>query len=437
MKIGILGGGISGICLQHFLKEDNEVLETAKVPGGLCRTFFKDGFGFDLGGHILFTKNQMVSDLVDKFLEGNLNKCRRENKILYKGILVKYPFENGLSALGKEEAFDCLVTYLNADFPKPNNLKEWAYYTFGTGIAEKYFIPYNEKIWNIRSEELSLEFVDRIPKPPKEDVIKGAMGIETEGYLHQLYFKYPTHGGVESLVKAIIKPNAKITCNYDIKDVRKKDGKWHVSDGNEEKIFDKIVMSYPIHEAINHFHEVPQEVKKAVSNLRYNSMKIVMIAVNNESLLKHSALYIPDPDVICHRICFMGFFSKELVKPGTSSLIAEITTNPGDGIHELSNQEVIDRTISDLQRIGVLKKEDVILTDVKSLPYGYPVYNLEYRKNAKVFRDYFKSIGVELLGRFAEFEYINSDECIRRAVALADNINREHDKEGAASNATV
>ena len=30
--------------------------------------------------------------------------------------------------------------------------------TFGKGIAEKYFIPYNEKIWNCGAEELSLEW---------------------------------------------------------------------------------------------------------------------------------------------------------------------------------------------------------------------------------------------------------------------------------------
>ena len=37
--------------------------------------------------------------------------------------------------------------------------------------------------------------------------------------------------------------------------------------------------------------------------------------------------------------------------------------------------------------------------------------------------DYFASIDVELCGRFAQFEYINSDECMRRAIALADKLN--------------
>ena len=45
---------------------------------------------------------------------------------------------------------------------------------------------------------MGLEWVGRIPKPPMEDVVKSALGIETEGYTHQLYFRYPLHGGFES-----------------------------------------------------------------------------------------------------------------------------------------------------------------------------------------------------------------------------------------------
>ena len=52
----------------------------------------------------------------------------------------------------------------------------------------------------------------------------------------------------------------------------------------------------------------------------------------------------------------MGFFSKELVRPGTSSLIAEITTNPGDGIHEMSDAALTERVIADLHREGLIDK---------------------------------------------------------------------------------
>src|SRR3954452_8006635 len=205
MTVGILGGGITGLAVQHFLEEDSVVLEASDQPGGLCRTYWKDGFGYDLGGHILFSKNEQVNAFVDRLLDGNLNRCKRANKILFNGRYVKYPFENDLGSLDKQDAFECLMGYLQNDFEGDvTNLRQWSYATFGAGIADKYFIPYNEKIWNVSADELGLDFVERIPKPPMEDVVRSALGIETEGYLHQLYFRYPTYGGVEAMVQALI-----------------------------------------------------------------------------------------------------------------------------------------------------------------------------------------------------------------------------------------
>ncbi len=423
MKVGILGGGISGIGIQHFLEHPSEVLEASPKIGGLCSTIFVNGFGYDIGGHILFSKHEVINKLVENVLGENLNYCKRANKILYNGKIVKYPFENGLGALEKDEIYECLHGYLKNDYPKPTNLKEWCYHTFGKGISEKYLIPYNEKIWNWPSDQTEMGWVERIPKPPMEDILKSALGIETEGYLHQLYFKYPRFGGVEALVNALVKKDAEITCNYRIRSIARCGAEWLVSDGKTTKNFDRIALTFPIHEAIDCFENVPAEVRETVRKLRYNTVNVVFIAVNDQSLLDHSAIYIPDPSVVTHRVCFMGFFSRELVKPGTSSLIAEITSNPGDGVHELNDSDLISRTVQDLDRIGLIKKNSVIVTHVTRAKYGYPVYDLDYREKVAKMRNYFSSIGVDLCGRFAEFDYINSDECLRRAMALAEKYN--------------
>jgi protoporphyrinogen oxidase len=417
MKIGILGGGVTGITLHKQLKLESEVLEASSKPGGLCRTYFKDGFGYDIGGHILFTKRQEVDSFVLEQLEGNLNFCQRANKIYFNRSFIKYPFEDN---------YECLIGYLKNNYDGPvENLKQWSYKTFGKGITEKYFVPYNEKIWNCAAEELSLQFVERIPKPPEEDVIKSSLGISTEGYLHQLNFKYPANGGIEALVASQINDSSQITTNFKISNIVKRDDQWIVSNGQQQKKYDKIILSFPIHEAIHCFEGVPVEVQLAVDNLVFNSISIVFIAVNNESLMNYSAVYIPDKNILPHRLCYMGYFSKNLVRPGTSSLIAEITTNPGDGIHELSNEDTIDRVIDDLDREGFLQRKDVIVTDIRREKYAYPVYNHTYLSNLQIVTQYFESIGVDLCGRFAQFEYINSDECIRRALLLANEINQE------------
>ncbi len=427
MRLGILGGGITGLTLQRFVRHPSELLERAPVPGGLCRTFWKDGFGYDIGGHILFSKNEGVNQLVESLLGDNTGRCRRANKVFYNGRFVKYPFENGLSALPKEEAYECLIGYLQRDYPPPTNLKEWCYHRFGKGLAEKYLIPYNEKIWNLPADQMGIEWVERIPSPPTEDVVKSALGIETEGYLHQLHFKYPVRGGIEALVDAVRMSGTAVTCGFAIESIRRDRGEWVVSGTHAgrpaARRYDRVTVAFPIHEAIRCFENVPDRVREAVAGLRYNTISVVLVGVNDESLLEHSAVYIPDPAVVTHRVCYMGYFSRELCPPGTSSLIAEVTSNPGDGVHELSDADLTERVVADLGRVGLLDRRKVIVTDVTRMKYGYPVYDLAYSKNVSVMRSYFASIGVELCGRFAQFDYINSDECMRRAMELAGRYN--------------
>ncbi len=423
MNTGILGGGLSGIALQSFLNSESEILEKEDRVGGLCRTFNKDGFYYDIGGHILFSKDQKIMEFIRTALGKNINACKRKNDIFFKDRFVKYPFENGLGALDKEDIFDCLIGYLKNDHPKPSNFLEWIYHTFGDGIAEKYLVPYNKKIWKTPLDKMGLEWVERVPKPPMEDIVKSALGIETEGYVHQLYFYYPAEGGIEGLIKALLKDNAKVTAGYEVREIRKRDDMWIVSNGKKERSYDRLVLTIPVKEAVKCIDNVPKVVSDAADALRHNSVRVVLVGVNNESLFDKSAIYIPSVDITPHRICYMGYFSKNNVPSGKSSLMAEVTTHEGHELYKLSDDDLIQKVVDEIHKAGFINKQDVVATDVKNLEYGYVVYDADYRKNVEIVRDYFAGIGIELHGRFAEFDYINMDEVIRRSMKLADKLN--------------
>ena len=156
----------------------------------------------------MFSRDTEVLAFMRRMIAGNEQRNDRNTKIFYKQRFVKYPFENGLSDLPPEDRFFCINEFVKTlsrsrkgNAALPANFREWIYYTFGKGIAECYMVPYNEKIWKFPTEQMSLHWVDgRIPRPPVEDVIKSAIGIETEGYTHQSVFSYPLDGGIEALV---------------------------------------------------------------------------------------------------------------------------------------------------------------------------------------------------------------------------------------------
>ena len=429
MNIGILGGGLTGLTIGYLLKKQNidfELLEKNNECGGLCRTIQEDGFTFDIaGGHIIFSRDKEILEFMLNSLDDNIVKIKRNTKILYKDYFVKYPFENGLSNLPKEENFECLnefVKTLNQKYDTPKNFNEWIYQTFGKGIAEKYMIPYNEKIWNFKTENMATFWVDgRIPKPPSEDIIKSSLGIETEGYTHQSYFYYPKHGGIQALTNSIeekIKDN--ITKEFAITSIKKEDDKWVVY-GNEKKVFDQIVSTIPVIDLVKLLDEVPEEIINAVNNLKYNSLITVMLGVNTDKLNDLHWLYIPDKNVLPHRLVFPKNNTQNTTPEGKSSVVAEITFNEGDNISRMTDEEIVKKVIDDLDRKKIIDKNLVCYQKIIRLKYAYVVYDLEYEKNIIKIHKFFEGLGIDLRGRFSEYKYLNMDACIKSAMNYVKN----------------
>ena len=118
MNYTILGGGLSAISLAYYLQENKNIdeihiLEKDDVLGGICRTYVKDGVEYDVGPHIIFSKDKEILDLMNNLLGENNEKHRRSNRILHKKRFVQYPFENDLSKLPKEDIDYCVNGFLH------------------------------------------------------------------------------------------------------------------------------------------------------------------------------------------------------------------------------------------------------------------------------------------------------------------------------------
>ena len=423
-ETAILGGGLAGLSTAYFMKDKCVVLEENDELGGLCRSFKKDGFTYDIGGHILFSKNKETLSEMVSWLKSNVHKKYRKNQIWYKERFVKYPFENGLHSLDKKEIYDCLLGYLLNKNPEPKNLKEWCRYTFGNGIAEKYLLPYNEKIWKHDLEDMSIHWVERIPKPPLKDIIKSAIGIETEGYKHQLHFYYPKKGGINSLINSLASKVERIEKGFKVTGIKKKNNKWKVSNGHKAIECDRIISTIPVFDLINCLDSVPSVVKRALKRLNYNSLILIMIGIKNESLKNKTAIYIPDPKLLAHRVCFMKYFSNNNAPRGSSHLTAEITVKPNDSLLKSNDSDLIEKVSSQLESICGFSKHEIISTDIQKIKYAYVIYNKDYLKNTKIVFGYLNDLGIHCTGRFGTFQYINMDTCVEMSKRLIQSLNK-------------
>ncbi|MEM1578109.1 MAG: FAD-dependent oxidoreductase [Archaeoglobaceae archaeon] len=402
----IVGGGLAGLSLGYMLQRKCVVFE-AKRPGGLLRSERINGFTFDTGGsHILFSKDEATLSEMLLFL-GDYVQHRRRTFIFYKGRFVKYPFENGIFSLPAFERFEILRDFVENLLKKkeePRNLLEWFQYVFGNAITEKYLRPYNEKLWGRDLREISLEWVGgRVPNPPIEDILKSAVGIETEGYTHQLRFFYPLHGGIESLAK-----NLASKVNLRLEEVKRISigDKIYVNGKHE---FEKIIYTAPLKELPRIFPEA-REIEEYIKKLDFNSLTVVGIGVKGK-LPNFHWVYVPQKEIPFHRVAFLSNYSPNMAPDGFSTIIAEISS-----MENFCEEEIIDG----LRKIGIENSVEVFQT--WKWKYAYIIYNHSYRESVKAIRNFLTARGIIPFGRFGMWEYLNMDAIWAKAKELAKTL---------------
>ena len=423
----VIGAGPAGLSVANFLKNrSNLILEKSGDVGGTASTFERGGFFFDYGPHIMFSKNKPVLEFMKRSLGDNIHECKRNNKISFNGSLIKYPFENDLSSLPKEDNFECIRDFVinphKEKYPNPNNLEEWLLSVFGESICAKYLFPYNEKVWNIPVRNLSMLWAERIPNPPVEDVIKSAVGFSTEGYLHQLYYHYPLRGGYQMLSRALA-DSLDVQLNEEVLEIHKAEKHFEVKTTKGHYQASSVVSTMPVHmlPSMCQF-EIPQNVRSAIDALIVNPMAVISLGVKGEDQDQFTAIYFPERDFKVNRVSFPTTFSPYNSPPGHYSIQAEVTFSKTDPFAAKSDSEIIDHVVDGLTSRGIVDKKNIVLTDLRRVEFAYVVYDTGYEKNAKLVRDYFNSIGIHLNGRFGNFEYLNVDGIYDLSKRVAETI---------------
>src|SRR6185503_12167307 len=173
----------------------------------------------------------------------------------------------------------------------------------------------------------------------------------------QLHFSYPLEGGFEAIVHGFAKHvRGEIHTNTRVLSVLRDPNGWRViTEDGTERSYRVLVSTLPIHDLLPIWKDAPPEAIAAAAKLRYNSLINVLLGFSEDRGYPYTAVYLPDPEILFHRISFPKAFSPHCVPEGQSSLMAEITTND-----EISDEDVIARVIDDLVKTDFIDPQTIV-----------------------------------------------------------------------------
>jgi protoporphyrinogen oxidase len=297
--------------------------------------------------------------------------------------------------------------------------------TFGEGISNLYLTPYNRKVWKFEPSYLDTQMVDRIPKPPRDDVISSASGKTTEGYVHQLYFHYPTSGGFQTLVndyEARLGENVTVKRNFEVSRIQKNQSHWIIESQSQLIEAKTIVSTLPLPKLVE-FLDAPKPIRDLADQMKYNSIHIVLIELSKDVLVDQFALYIPDEDVSFHRLSRLNFLGENYVPTsGGALLMAEITFRKDMKYANWKDEEIIESVLVGLKKLSIIENEEVLAAKVITFEHAYVIYDINHRSRTDTILEWVNSQGIMTTGRFGKFEYQNSDQVVYESINLRKRI---------------
>jgi len=442
-KIAILGAGLTGLSSAWKLSENNkvEVIEKNDYLGGISGSFKHDEYTLDYGPHKIYTQIPYIQKEIEELVgKDNLLEIPKRSRIYLKKKFFNYPvsFIELILKLNPLLTFKIGMSFMfrkirNIFYKKEKTYEDYISNRFGHAMYKLIFEPYAEKVWG-DPKKLSYELAKtRVSIPNLSTLIKSMIFKKSNPEISADVFYYPKYG-ISTLAERMWEEaeinKGKLHLNSNIKNIKVKDNfieEIRYKEKSKEKKIksDFVVSTIPINE-LPKLMNAPNDVKKAAKKLEYRSLILLYIIINKKRLFLDNWIFFPEKDIIFNRISEQKGFSVQNVPGDKTVLTVEISAEEDGYLMNLDDKELFEKAIIDLEKTGILTRNDVESYFLIKMDKTYPVYDLNFKKNLNVILEYLSNIkNLITNGRQGLFNYNNMDHCIDMGIKAARYIENE------------
>lgn len=415
-KVAIIGAGISGLSMAHFLKDRYEVTvyEKDEYPGGLIKCRRINGSLFhSCGGHVFNSRRQDVLDWFwHKFVRDEEFSKADRNSVVFMDKAdtateydeIPYPIENHMYLFDektqKKFISDLLEMTKNGNV-EPHNFEEFLKGRFGHTLYDLYFQPYNEKVWRRDLRQVPLSWLEgKLPMPTVTEMIFNNMNhVKEKAFVHSTFW-YEKKNGSQYIADKLAE-GLNIKFNSDITELLYSKGQWQIAGEN----FNKVVFCGNIKDMVKMIIGVDiKKYQQAITELEYHGTTAVFCEIDKNP---YSWIYQPSRKHESHRIICTGNFAG-------SNNDAMMPDNRITATIEFTDAISKEKILDNLKRIPLNPK----YIDHQYNPYTYPIQDANTRSMIKNLKAELAPVGFYFTGRFANWEYYNMDVAIGAAMDL-------------------
>jgi protoporphyrinogen oxidase len=328
---------------------------------------------------------------------------------------------------------------------QPSHYQEWIDYAFGETFADNFPKVYTQKYWTTDPANLTTDWIGkRVYFPEISDMVESAKGPLQKETHYISSVRYPQQGGFYSYIKSV---EAAININYNQKlKYISFERKELTFDDGETTGYEKLINTLPIPMLILN-SDAPDHIKNSARKLKCSQVLIVNVIVNHPPVIDNHWIYVYDGDFYSTRINFTDLLAPNNGVAGKCGIQVEVyfsDYHPLNGSIENIAKVVVFKELIEMKLIK--SEDDIESYHHKWIDWANVIFDKERLAAQNEVLNWLETKGLVreeddlepmtdwdtkeqkqlgdliMAGRFAQWKYYWTDDCVMRGKYIADSI---------------